>query len=373
MHRLALSVSVVFGTVSSFLCGGSIAHAALLVGNTEGNNVVLFDEKTGRFGGEFIPAGTGGLLSPDDLTFGLNGNLFISSGDEVSGAILQFDGETGEFLGRFDQGGRLLRPYGVAFGPDSNLYVSSFRSDEILRYNGVTGEFIDVFASGRNPLTGQNELNGLNGPNDLLFGDDGSLYVTTQGSVADGLGGISFQFPSQILKYNIFDSNPTPTVFVDQPTPSPDSFGFVSFLGLQFGPDNDIFVSDFANDIRRYDTTGNLKDVLSTNYTGTKPSNNFIGNLTFDGRDRLYTVGFDTTQNNQGVILRYDGETGDPLPAGNQPSAIFVPQNKQLKRPIGIAYTESVPIPEPAITLSLLAAGGGLFFIRRRKVANSNS
>ncbi len=43
-----------------------------------------------------------------------------------------------------------------------------------------------------------------------------------------------------------------PTVFAT-PTPSPDSFGFVSLLGLQLGKDDNLYVSDFANDIRRYD------------------------------------------------------------------------------------------------------------------------
>lgn len=347
----SIQTSVLLGTLASLTCGVSGANAALLVGNTEGNNVVIFDERTGRFGGEFIAAGTGGLSSPDDLTYGPDGNLYVSSGTETSGAILKFDGKTGDFLGRFDQGGSLLRPYGNAFGPDGNLYVSSFRSDEILRFDGTTGKFLDVFAFG----TGT--ANGLNGPNDLLFDEDGNLYVTTQGSVADGKGGIEFLFESQVLRYNIFEDESEPTVFVPQPKPSPDSFGFVSFLGLEFGADGDLFVSDFANDIRRYDLlTGSLVDTLSTNYTGTTPSNNFIGGITFDPDGTLYSVGFDFTKGNQGAILRFDGETGDPLPAVGKTGPIFVPTNPNLKRPIGITYSPIV-VPEPALTLGLVAMG----------------
>jgi len=117
----SVQTSILLGTLASLTCGVSGAGAALLVGNTDGNNVVIFDERTGRFGGEFIAAGTGGLTSPDDLTYGPDGNLYISSGNETSGAILKFDGKTGNFLGRFDQGGRLLRPYGNAFGPDAQM------------------------------------------------------------------------------------------------------------------------------------------------------------------------------------------------------------------------------------------------------------
>lgn len=345
----SISLTASLGILTSFGIGVPNAEAALLVGNTQGNNVLIFDERTGRYGGEFIPAGTGGLLSPDDLTFGPDGNLYITSGSDTSGSILRFDGKTGAFLGRFDQGGTLFRPYGLAFGPDNKLYVSSFRTDEILRYDALTGAFLDVFASG----TGS--ADGLNGPNDLLFGADGSLFVTTQGSVADGLGGISFQFESQVLKFDI--TTGVSSVFAPQPTPSPESFGFVSFLGLSFGPNGDLFTSDFANGIRRYDVaTGQLLDTISTNYTGTIPSNNFLGNLTFDPNNLLYTVGFDFTQGSQGAILRFDGETGEPLPAPGETSSIFVPTTSLLQRPIGIAYAP-IAVPEPGLAIALLAFG----------------
>ncbi|HEY9622503.1 MAG TPA: PEP-CTERM sorting domain-containing protein [Crinalium sp.] len=340
--------TVIFGAVTTLGAGLPKAQAALLVGNTESNNVVIYDERTGRYGGEFIPSGTGGLTSPDDLTFGPDGDLYISSGTDTSGAILRFDGKTGEFLGRFDQGGQLFRPYGIAFGPDGNVYVSSFRSDQILRYD-ATGKFLDVFA------TGTGTANGLNGPDDLLFGSDGSLYVTTQGSVADGTGGISFLFDSQILKYDI--TTGASSAFVPKATPLADSFDFVSFLGLAFGPYGDLFASDFANGIRRYNPqTGELLASIPTNYTGTSPSSNFIGNLTFDPDNILYTVGFDSTQGNRGAILRYDGTTGKPLPASGQTSSLFVPPSANLQRPIGIAYAP-ITVPEPGVTIGLLTVG----------------
>lgn len=328
------------------------AQAALLIGNTRGNNVSIFDEQTGRYGGDFIAAGSGGLVDPDDLTFGPDGNLYVSSGTSTSGAILKFDGKTGAFLGRFDQGGTLLRPYGSAFGPDGRLYVSSFRSDEILRYDASTGAFIDVFAKG----TGL--ANGLNGPNDLLFGPDGSLYVTTQGSVADGLGGIRFPsgIDSQVLKYDI--ATGTSSVFVPKPTPFPDSFNFVSFLGLAIGPNGELVTSDFANGIRNYDlATGNLLSTISTNFTGTNPSQNFTGAVAFDANKLLYAVGFDTTRNNQGAILRFDGNTGAPQPAAGQSGALLVATTPLLNRPVGIAYAP-LTVPEPGIVAGLLALAG---------------
>ena len=365
----ALKASFVLSTFTAFCLGASSASAALLVGNTRGNNVLLFDEQNGQLLGDFIPANSGGLIDPDDINFGPDGNLYISSGTTLeTSAILRYDGKTGQFLDVFASGGGLIRPYGAAFGPDGYLYVSSFLTDQILRYDGNTGAFIDVFASG------DRQPGGLNGPNDLLFGSDGSLYVTTQGSVAiNGSPDFSFGLPSQVLRFDI--NTKTSTVFIDQPTPSPASFEFVSFLGLAFGPNGDLFVSDFANDIRRYDLpTGALVDTLSTNYTGTIPSNNFIGNLTFDPNDNLYTVGFDFTNSNFGAILRYDALTGNPLPAPGNSSSIFVPTNSRLLRPIGITYTSEklTPVPETATTAGLLTIGAMFLYFASKKPKQTN-
>lgn len=341
---MKLSVAFVLSAFAAFCLSDAHANAALLIGNSEGNNVVIFDEQTGNYLGDFIAPGSGGLAAPDDLTYGPDGDLYVSSGYQAeNSAVLRYDGTTGVFKGTFASGNGLFRPYGSAFGPDGNLYVSSFLSDQILRYDGKTGEFVDVFASG-DGLSG-----GLNGPNDLLFGTDGSLYVTTQGSVAGSFPGL----PSQVLRFS--PGSTTSTVFVDQPEPS---FGFISFLGLVSGTENDIFVSDFANDIRRYDSqTGALVQTLSTNYTGTISSDNFLGNLTFGPDDTLYSVGFDFTNDNLGAILRYDGVTGAPLPSDGNTGPVFVSTSEQLMRPIGITYTSEklIPVPEPTSTVGLLA------------------
>ncbi|TAE55964.1 MAG: hypothetical protein EAZ76_03680 [Nostocales cyanobacterium] len=328
-------------------------NTSFLVGNTKGDNVLKFDAATGNFLGVFISAGSGGLDNPDTLLFGADANgdrksdLYIASGSP-SGipSILIFDGETGAFIKplikddpstEIDETGGLVRPYGMAFGPDGNLYVSSFYTDQILRYNGETGAFIDIFAQG-NGQTG-----GLNGPNGLRFINN-SLFVTTQGSVATknpDTGEITLNYtqPSQILRYDSLTARSTPTVFTT-PTPSPESLGFVSLLGLAVSQNNDLYVSDFASGVLRYNlATGDLIESFSTNYTTeTPPSNNFMGGLAFAPNGDLLTVGFDRTTEN-GAILRYESDHGSQV----EDFQVLFPTNPILERPIGITFfpTES--------------------------------
>lgn len=336
-RRAGIAATLSLAAATGAGCGDEPREAPqLLVGNTRGDSVSLYDQETGTFLRDFIPPGSGGLKAPDFMLLRGDGYLYISSGDDAaSSAVLRYHADTGEPAGVFAAGGGMLRPYGIAFGPDDRLYVASFLSDQILRFDAATGAFVDVFAEG-DALPG-----GLNGPNGLLFGPDGLLYVTTQGSVAVN-GEPTFPgLPSQVLRYDL--STGDGAVFIDQPEPSPDSAGFISLLGLAFGPECaadacDLFVSDFANDISRHDPqTGERLDTLPTGFTGTSPRGNFMGGLTFGDQQRLFTVGFDTTNDAlPGTILRFDGVTGDPLPAAGQSGAVLVSNDTRLQRPIGI-------------------------------------
>jgi serralysin len=335
-------------------------NKAFLVGNTVGNNIIRFDlTSDGLLWEEFISADTGLLSDPDTLLYGPDANgdglkdLYVTNGADLgTSSILRFDGGSGEFIDRFvgddpttefNETGGLIRPYELAFGPAGNLYVASFLSDQILRYDGQTGEFIDVFAEGNG------EPGGLNGPNGLLF-VNGALYVTTQGSVAtedpdtgEVIPSFAAGLPSQILRYDSLEAGSDPTVFA-APDPSPDSFGFVSLLGMEVGPnDGDLYVSDFAGDLLRFDLeSGELLDRLATNFTtDTAPSNNFIGNLAFADNGDLLAVGFDVSSTD-GAVLSFATDTnGSPT----APFDLLVPQTAELKRPIGITFFDHTPAP----------------------------
>ena len=313
------------GTPSVIPTPGNVALPVLLIGNTRGNNIVTVDRATGSYIRDFVAAGVGGLTDPDDLTIGPDGNLYVSSGTNTSGQILRYDGKTGAFLGIFAQGNGMRRPYGNAFGPDGNLYVASFRSDQILKFDGKTGAFISVFATGNGTAAGM-----LNGPNDILFGPGGKLYVTTQGSVADGNGGISYKYDSQVLRYDVVTG--AGEVFAPAPTPTPNGAGYISLLGLVFGPDGLLYTSDFGGGIRSYNTT--TKALVQTIDTGKLFGGliaTTVGNLTFDTDGLLYAPVFNGNFVANGVAKC------SVLGAGS--CQLLSTNNTNLIRPIGVAAT----------------------------------
>jgi DNA-binding beta-propeller fold protein YncE len=141
----------------------------LYVTDEEHGNIVHYDGITGAFLGEFVPKGSGGLVLPLGLTFGPDGNLYVSDASGLdSGPILRFQGPSGPTPGAFMDAfvpsgtGGLLSPSGLLFGPDRNgdgqqdlyvagaeiapsFYVTMNQSSSVKVYDGVTGDYLDDF------------------------------------------------------------------------------------------------------------------------------------------------------------------------------------------------------------------------------------
>lgn len=322
------------GVLGGCLAGmtAEAARPVVWVGNTHTHDIVRFDGETGAFLGVFIPAGLAGMMSPDDLTLGPDGALYVTAGanDGTPGqGVWRFDAKTGEAHGKFTShepgDPPLLRPYGAAFGPDGHLYVASFRSDEIQRFDGRTGRFLDVFARG------EGVADGLNGPNDLLFTPAGELLVTTQGSVAarEGTGVIEYRFSSQILAYDL--STGSSRVWAEPGPLAEPRAGYSSLCGLALdGAGTGFYVTDFAHGLLHYHFDGRLLAVVAT---GGREEASHTGNVAVSG-GRLWVPVFEAKRLT-GALLRFE-EAALPGPQVKE-AAVWREGGGHLMRPVGIA------------------------------------
>jgi streptogramin lyase len=289
---------------------------------TPGNSSILeYDEQTGAFIGTFVPKGAIGLSS--GIVFGPDGNLYAN--DQGNDKILRFNGKTGDFIDIFadTQPTGLHRPEDLLFGADGNLYVSGLAGGGVQRFDGKTGNFLGVVANTNS--AGQNLIAaGLN------FSPDGNnLYIS------------SVLNDNSILRYNL-QTNTLDTFIppsIAQPVPSgtvvsPD--GQYLYNGTFLGPAT----------IKQYDTqTGALLGdfVTASNNGGLQTSSR----LRFGPDGNLYVSDFAGNS-----IMRYNGQTGAPI------DAFVSPGSGGLLNPGGFAFFTAVP--EPSAYLGVLGFGAYL-------------
>src|SRR4030095_9226466 len=117
-----------------------------------------------------------GLSVPQDLSFGPDGNLYVSNG--FGDSISLFDGATGASLGFFVAPGAygLDAPIGFAFSRSEDLYVASFPTNTIFRFEGGSGSLVSTFDLPYQDGLGDTLL-------DLAFGPDRNLYASIRLSV----------------------------------------------------------------------------------------------------------------------------------------------------------------------------------------------
>ncbi len=162
---------------------GPDGNLYVVYGDSSGG-VNRYDGTTGAFIDNFIAPGSAGPIIPRGLIFPGDGNLYLSNipqCDGAGGSVLQFDGTSGAFLGTFATGGGLDRPHMLSFGPDGNLYVASYTNGAVMRYDGTTGNpfpadgqsgavFVPSGAAGLSLAVG------------LVFDPNGNLLVSSMGS-----------------------------------------------------------------------------------------------------------------------------------------------------------------------------------------------
>ncbi len=332
----------------------------------------------------FVESGSGGLNGPEDLTFGPDGSLYVSSGN--SDEILRYASD-GTFNDAFISADEINAPKGLTFGPDGSLYVVNSMGDEILRLDNNTGELINVFASGgglSNPVdisiddseffyvsSGNSDqilryapdgtfndafisADEINAPKGLTFGPDGSLYVVSSETNEIMTTKITYDDEPLVEKFvtdrsaalyqpkhiELFDGRICVSSYLtndiycyDEDTGESSGKLTVSFnralISLEnsiAGPDGELYVSDnLRNKIIRYDgVTGLFSDVVIKTENDQLQSPSYI---TFGPDGNLYVSSDDK-------IFQFDGDTGDFVD-------VFVSQNKAgLSNPQGLSFNE---------------------------------
>ncbi|HNQ24233.1 MAG TPA: NHL repeat-containing protein [Phycisphaerae bacterium] len=267
-----------------------------------------FDGYTGEYLGDlFAPAHTYGLA------FGPDGNVYVAWAERV----LRYDPELLELIDVFVAlgGGPNVGMCGLVFGPDENLYVCGATSDNVVRYDGNTGQYIDVFAS-----------EALDGAYGLRFSANGDLYVS------------SFLTDS-VLRYDGQTGQLVDTLTAPGSLEAPSD--------LLFGPDGLLYVSSYlTGSVVRFDpVTG---DFVGTFVQPGSGGLNWPVGLAFGPDGNLYVADERRTQNE---ILRYDGVTGAYL-------GVFASGGDH---PTFLAF-----VPEPG---SLLLLAGGVLLLGRKRRA----
>jgi hypothetical protein len=146
---------------------------------------------------QFFPRGL--VTGPDGLLYLANATNLVNT--PLGGDILRFDPATGHFVDRFvtSSGGgtcdcvnELNRPEGLVFGPDGNIYTTSFRADatdndKILIFQGPAGTQPGAYV-GRIDLdvAGQDR----EFAEALLFGPNGRLFVPISGIFGPDAGAV---------------------------------------------------------------------------------------------------------------------------------------------------------------------------------------
>lgn len=150
--------------------------------------IARYNVNSGKFLGNLTAEGYDGLFNPRGVVFGPDGGLYVSVFDvtnPAAGSVLRFNVDTGAFnvvatndgdgIDEAGETSNLHRPEGLVFGPDQQLYVTSFQAnasdiDRVLVFNSATGA-----------QTGDIELDQVGQPRAfgqaIEFGPDGKLFI----------------------------------------------------------------------------------------------------------------------------------------------------------------------------------------------------
>lgn len=130
----------------------------LFVTSDASNMTRAYAGVTGSYLGVFTGAVLGnGILG---IHFGAtNGRALVGS---FGGGVDEYDASTGAYIKTYETGGGWQ--WAGVYGPNGNVYIGSFNTNDVREYDASTGAFISV-------------LTPILGPADMEYGPNGNLYI----------------------------------------------------------------------------------------------------------------------------------------------------------------------------------------------------
>lgn len=152
------------------------------VDKNKNGNILKFDGQTGKFLKELVPSNSNNApFAPRGIILSSDNILYVADFQDPNGnpgEVRAYNGITGVFLGVLDHSGYdgEFYPRGLVIGPDHLLYVSVVNfstglGGAVLRFNLTNRTLVDVFVTSNS--------DDLHRPEGLVFGPNGNLYVTS--------------------------------------------------------------------------------------------------------------------------------------------------------------------------------------------------
>jgi len=248
----------------------------LLVTGFAASNVTEFDRFNGATLGVVVPPASGGLTLPGGIDFGSGGDIFVAS--FTTNEVIRYQGSGGALIGTFATLGGNFSIFMLRFGPNGNLFVGDTSADRVLEFDGTSGALVGTFVASRS--------GGLDNPVGLAFGRNGNLFVVSQRT-------------NSVIEYN-GTSGALVGTFADL-----GRAGFTVLIDLVFNAAGDAFVTTSGNDsVARVD--GATRAVTTFVSSGSGGLDSPAGIHLHPDTGNLLVVNQSSNQ-----VLEYDGGTGE--------------------------------------------------------------